>query len=534
MPQVSQIDLKQGNIVDPTFGLQALARESERKTKENRQMEAVANTLRKQLELKKLSKGTTVTVNQGGGIEWTGEHAARDEANFNNWGENNYGRKGAGNSVTSKEISDGSVAARERAIQFTGANKGQVDVVTNKVAQLAANGLPASTTTLPPLPQPPGTTNPTTTGTVTPALHPFISAPAQTNPVPLAPIPSTIAAPPPAINVPYSGTTAVAQKVAQAAAQPQNFSSSVSAGESYAIGGSVNSPDYAETGHNMNLETTVNDTNVTDYLRLDQTDLAVAQAMQDIYAQINGVNSPKSYDGMMKMNEDTIAASRAAELASGTSTKEVPGRSWSINMRGANASFNESRSKDQRASSSGGSNQNQPKAAMLIDRNGSSLTGTRVSDSESSFPNGGHAMFANINRLATISDGAFSEDKGKFVLKSGGGDRILNALAADNGVNGNPDNTHTVVKAKNGKSYLSIKNKAGQEIMWQDVDATEPIYVDDMNQVHANKGINSNGTAWKSMPKITTHMGSYTPQKGSTTLNTRDIDGYVGQSVTYK
>lgn len=356
MPQVSQIDLKQGNIVDPTFGLQALARESERKTKENRQMEAVANTLRKQLELKKLSKGTTVTVNQGGGIEWTGENAAKDEANFNNWGKNDYGRKGKGNSVTSREISDGSVAARERGLAFVNSNKPEVDAVARRAAELAVGGVGTASAPLPPMPTQTttGTTTPTTTtGTVSPALHPLISTPTPTNPVPLAPIPSTIAAPPPAVNVPYSGTTAVAQKVAQAATQNTNSHSSVRSGENKSYAASADGGTYAEQGTNMNLETTVNDTNVTDYLKLDQTDLAVAQAMQDIYAQINGGNSPKSYSNLMKMNEDTIAASRAAELASGTSTKEVPGRNWSVNMNGGRANVQESAGKDQSASTGG-------------------------------------------------------------------------------------------------------------------------------------------------------------------------------------
>lgn len=331
MPQVSQIELKQGNIVDPTFGLQALAHESERKTKENRQMEAVANTLRKQLELKKLSKGTTVTVNQGGGIEWTGENAAKDEANFNNWGANDYGKKGTGNSVTSKQITNRAGDARNRATSYVNADKGKFDAVAAEAARLSLNGKEPLDVKLPKIngvPPP---------GADIMAEH---EAAVKQGELQKASGSANLVIP--------EGATATTTPAKTTTPDGTTHSETVSAGESRTRGASVDLPSYNENGSELNLEQSVVDTEVTDYLKLDQTDLAVAQAMQDIYAQINGGASPKSYSGLMKMNEDTIAASRAAKLASGTTEKEVAGTNFGVAVNGGRTSWNASDSKEAR------------------------------------------------------------------------------------------------------------------------------------------------------------------------------------------
>ena len=104
MPQFNHFETKSGQRIDPTFGLNALSEESERKTKAREQMNTAAMVLRQSLGQrgKGLSTGTTATVSEGGGIEFTGTDAAKDESRLYNTGTANYGKTGKG--INTREV----------------------------------------------------------------------------------------------------------------------------------------------------------------------------------------------------------------------------------------------------------------------------------------------------------------------------------------------------------------------------------------------------------------------------------------------
>lgn len=102
MPQFNHFETREGQIIDPTFGLNALDAETKRKTKAREQMNMATNVIRQSLsaEGKGLTADTTVEIDEGGRYTFKGASGTKDLANLYNIRNANYGKSGYGDKST--------------------------------------------------------------------------------------------------------------------------------------------------------------------------------------------------------------------------------------------------------------------------------------------------------------------------------------------------------------------------------------------------------------------------------------------------
>ena len=316
MPQFNHFETKSGQRIDPTFGLNALSEESERKTKAREQMNTAAMVLRQSLGQrgKGLSTGTTATVSEGGGIEFTGTDAAKDESRLYNTGTANYGKTGKGINTREVVSRDGLNALKAqfgaRNAQAAQSQAGMQAAGNNAIGAYNATTL---NTTLP--------TQTGATGTTTQSNNTPTPISQTTSTILGGVLPASLIAPiyHKGVSLPLSNTQPAAAPVQQSGGQQpgQQQSSSMQAGTSvsYATGGGSNS----YQGTPQVDSTTESDIEVRDQQNMNQSDLMVNDAMQALAFHLSGGQSPGTFKNAIDQNNKTMNATNKALAKQGTS-----------------------------------------------------------------------------------------------------------------------------------------------------------------------------------------------------------------------
>lgn len=297
MPQFNNYEIKNGTIIDPTFGLASLDAVSKRKTKEREQMNTVAQILRQALASKGMgiSSGTTATVSGGGTIEFANPE---DEKKLYDVGYADYGKSGTGISSTtvndttsqkeaeSKFKSDvnGIISSRHQSVPTDPLIQRAVDIaVSNKAQNPAAEGSPVQTTD-------------------------------SSKPAPSINTPPAVAPPTPSVINPTHVSSGQSISTTKATTDQSNY---------------VDSVQYS--GQNMATTTTKNDIMVPDRLHMNYSDLRVAAAMESIAGVMSGTNSPGTYNKLMTETENVMKATREAWDKQGTAVSMAPSNQFGGN-----------------------------------------------------------------------------------------------------------------------------------------------------------------------------------------------------------
>lgn len=518
MPQFNHYETKSGRIIDPTFGLDALDAETKRKTKAREQMNTAAMVLRQSLGQrgKGLSEGTVATVSEGGGIEFTGDNAAADESRLYSTGTANYGKSGKGTTVkeTQKRAALDALASQfnTRVAQANQSQAGMQAVGNNAIGAYNATTL---NTTLP--------TN-TAPGTQTPAT--------TTLPTPVSPttatilggvLPSSLISPiyRPGVSAPLSNTQPTAAPTANASTTTQQqapTSNSMQAGTSvsFSSGGGTNS----YSGSTEIDNTTESDIEVRDQLNMNQSDLAVNDAMQALAFHLSGGQSPGTFRSMMAQNADTMKTTNEALAKQGTSETIRAGIGESQSSSASSPSI--SMSKNQKASSGGGAQKPQlPTVNFVQSSSGQrNVAATVLPNGNYKMQAGTGVMFRNANLVSQIGassgllynkqpDGSYSLAKGSDEKK--GIDNMYNQHAAAMENYQHLDGHRWEKKEVNGKKYVSFQKEVNgkwEEIGYHEYDAMHPVYTDGKN-VESTVGNFAAGSTYKPMPKLTARPGKY-------------------------
>lgn len=314
MPQFNHFETKSGQQIDPTFGLNALSEETKRKTKAREQMNIAANVIRQSLAAdgKGLTKGTEVNIEEGGQYTFNGDNATKDETNLYNIRKANYGKTGTGTNVTTK------------------ANFAPEQAALAKQAQdEAAMAVPHNTLR--------------GGGTLTPTPTPTTVVPDNARPS-VSELPADQQA--------AIARTAIASTFGGAVIPPAGTTlrSGESVSENLAITDSA-SNNY----QNLKEVTTTSDIEVRDQLGMNQSDLAVASAMEALNSQVYGTVNPGVYKGLMEQNARTMQSTNDALTKQGQSVIMDTLNQGSVN-RSMSTSKGSDKSRQQSASSGGGTN----------------------------------------------------------------------------------------------------------------------------------------------------------------------------------
>jgi len=323
MPQFNHFETKSGQQIDPTFGLNALSEETKRKTKAREQMNIAANVIRQSLAAdgKGLTKGTEVNIEEGGQYTFSGDNATKDETNLYNIRKANYGKTGTGTNVTSK------------------ANYAPEQAALAKQAQdEAAMAVPHNTLRG-------GGTLTSTTAPTKPATYPNLVQPLP--PVPPTPISSVTAGV-------LSGTL-IPLNPLMAAAANLSPGTSLKSGQSKSENMSM-TDSVSNNYQNLQEVTTTSDIEVRDQLGMNQSDLAVASAMEALNSQVYGTTNPGIYKGLMEQNARTMQSTNDALTKQGQSVIMD-----TLNQGSVNRSMSTSKGKDESRNSSANAGNNTPK-----------------------------------------------------------------------------------------------------------------------------------------------------------------------------
>lgn len=521
MPQFNHYETKSGRIIDPTFGLDALDAETKRKTKAREQMNTAAMVLRQSLGQrgKGLSEGTVATVSEGGGIEFTGDNAAADESRLYNTGTANYGKSGKGTTVKEAQKRDAVDALASqfntRVAQANQSQAGMQAVGNNAIGAYKATTL---NTTLP--------TN-TVPGTQTPA----------TLPTPVSPTTATILGgvlPPslispiyrPGVSAPLSNAQPAAPTASAATQQQSPTSNSMQAGTSvsFSSGGGTNS----YSGSTEIDNTTESDIEVRDQLNMNQSDLAVNDAMQALAFHLSGGQSPGTFRSMMAQNADTMKTTNEALAKQGTSQTIRAGIGESQSSGAPNTSL--SMSKEQRtASNSPGAQKPKNPSVTIKDFGGQLITGEKLGVNSVRMPVGGAAVYADPNKIKTIAEGNmkqyFDVASGSFKNTPDNQTKIYGSISKVLDVNDRGIKHIDKTNKETGERYISVQDKNGNEKHWITVDAMNPIYIDTKGNIFDSPGIGRTP-----MPKLTTHIGKYGQVGGTVDLDYGEVKHAFGQT----
>ena len=323
MPQFNHFETKSGQQIDPTFGLNALSEETKRKTKAREQMNIAANVIRQSLAAdgKGLTKGTEVNIEEGGQYTFSGDNATKDETNLYNIRKANYGKTGTGTNVTSK------------------ANFAPEQAALAKQAQdEAAMAVPHNTLRG-------GGTLTSATAPTTPTTYPNLVQPLPVPPTPISPVTAGV----------LSGTP-IPLNPLMAAAANLSPGTSLKSGQSKSENMSM-TDSVSNNYQNLQEVTTTSDIEVRDQLNMNQSDLAVASAMEALNSQVYGTTNPGVYKGLMEQNSKTMQATNEALVnqKSGTTLN-------TLNQGSVNRSMSTSKGKDESKSAAlGGSGSTSPK-----------------------------------------------------------------------------------------------------------------------------------------------------------------------------
>ena len=507
MPQFNHFETKSGQQIDPTFGLNALSEETKRKTKAREQMNIAANVIRQSLAAdgKGLTKGTEVNIEEGGQYTFSGDNAAKDETNLYNIRKANYGKTGTGTNVTSKA----NFAPEQAALAKQAQDEAAMAVPHNTLRGGGTLTSASASATTP-----------------TPTTYPNLVQPLPVPPTPISPVTAGV----------LSGTP-IPLNPLMAAAANLSPGTSLKSGQSKSENMSM-TDSVSNNYQNLQEVTTTSDIEVRDQLGMNQSDLAVASAMEALNSQVYGTTNPGVYKGLMEQNSKTMQATNEALVnqKSGTTLN-------TLNQGSVNRSMSTSKGKDeskQQSAASGNPQQKLPTVNFVQTSSGQrNVAATVKPNGNYQMQSGTGVMFRNANLVSQIGassgliydkqpDGSYSLGKGANEKK--GIEAMYKNHAASMENYQHLDGHRWENKEVNGKKYVSFQrenNGKWEEIGYHEYDALHPVYTDGKN-VESTIGNFAAGASYKPMPKLTARPGKYGASGNHVELTQAEADLLFG------